>query len=121
ANALFALTLLAAVTTTIERPDKRRRREKLWFHGTDSTETISVIGLSEHEMQRYTATDDIEPGLYVSPKKSIASAYADFKTKVRLDNQEIPVGSYPVVLAAQDKIIGRFLISPAYPVEGEKF
>lgn len=100
----------------VEPKERRRKRDKLWYHGTDSTETVSTAGLDIREIERRGRDNDAVDvdGFFVTSSLAEAVIYAEWKTNARIEQGLIPPDSYPVVLVARDSVIGRFLV----PVRG---
>jgi chromosome segregation ATPase len=104
---------------------RRRRKEDIkWYHGTDSSETVSRVGLNKAE---FLARDpeEGEKGFFVTPTKVYAQATAVRKTVAR--NWFNKTLNTPVVLVADNAVIGRFLKPTSFtnqkgtPEEGEMY
>ena len=91
----------------------------LWYHGTDSTETISVCGLDPGVTLGTPGSDD--RGFFVTPHEATARHYAIGKTAARIALGEIGPHARAVVLAAEDSVVGVSLQEPEFAIGGEKF
>lgn len=92
---------------------------ELWYHGTDSTETVSISGLDPAVTLGTPGSDD--RGFFVSPDEATARLYAIGKTTARIGLGEVGPDVRAVVLAAENSVLGIMLQEPEFPIGGEKF